>query len=165
MRLNAFLLLIAAVASGCATQQAASGTSDAAARAATQQWATAFNTCSQPSAIASLYEPDALLWGTVSRALTNTSDGLLKYFEGACPANPKPTVELGQYVVQSRGDVATSAGTYTFTIYPGGQPRVVPARFSFTFRRNGDRWLILNHHSSLMPAAPASPAQAPQPRQ
>ena len=165
MRLNASLLLVAVTAAGCATQQPPIDIADASVRAATQQWATAFNTCSHPSAIASLYEPDALLWGTVSPALTNTPDAVLKYFERACTASPKPTVQLGEYLVRSRGEIATSAGIYTFTTYAGGQPRITPARFSFMFRRNGDRWLIVNHHSSLMPAAPASPAQASQPRQ
>lgn len=28
-------------------------------------------------------------------------------------------------------------------------------RFSFTYRRTGGQWLILDHHSSLMPAAPS----------
>lgn len=164
MHRNAPLALVAMIVSGCATQQLTTDTVDAAARAATQQWVAAYNTCTHPNTIASLYEPEALLWGTVSPSLTSTPDAVLKYFERACTSSPKPTVELGQYLVRGHGSMATSSGVYTFTIFAGGPPRVTPARFSFTFRRNGDRWLIVSHHSSLMPAAPAPAAQAPQSR-
>lgn len=164
MRPNAIVLLIATAFTGCAMQPATTSMADDAARAATQQWITAFNTCTEPKAVASLYEPDALLWGTLSPALTSTPDAVLKYFERVCGATPKPTVELGRFDVRSYGDIAISAGLYTFTVFPGGQPRVTPARFNFTFKRNGDQWQIINHHSSLMPAPPNSPAQAPQSR-
>jgi hypothetical protein len=30
----------------------------------------------------------------------------------------------------------------------------LPARYSFTYINNGERWLIVDHHSSAMPAAP-----------
>lgn len=165
MRSSTPLLLVAALAGGCATQQVAGDLADAAARAATQQWINAFNTCTQPSTIALLYEPSALLWGTASPTLTSTPGAVLTYFDRPCTSSPKPTVELGQFQVRSHGEFVTSAGVYTFTTFPGGQPRVSPARFSFTFRRNGDQWLIVNHHSSLMPAPPVAPAPAPQPRQ
>ena len=164
MSLNVPSLLVVLAVAGCATQHATTEPAASAARAATQQWATAFNTCTQANAIASLYQAEALLWGTVSSALTTTPDAVLKYFERACTASPKPTVELGQFQVQGLGDVASSSGIYTFTIYSGGQARTMPARFSFTFRRYGDRWLIISHHSSLMPTSSPPPAPPPQPR-
>ncbi len=40
------------------------------------------------------------------------------------------------------------AGLYTFTFKDGSK---VPARFSYVFVRRNGKWLIADHHSSLMP--------------
>ena len=53
--------------------------------------------------------------------------------------------------------VSFLSGTYVFTVYPGGQPLNLPARYSFTYRRKGSDWLIVSHHSSLTPTPPAPP--------
>ena len=160
MRLRHLLLIAPMFAAGCATTETPMMEADAAIRAATQQWATAFNTCKEP--VASLYEPEALLWGTVSTSLLSAPEPIKQYFAGTCGPTPKPSVELGQFVVRSYGDIGISSGGYTFTVFPGGQQRIAPARFAFTFRRSGDKWLIVSHHSSLQPASPAPPAQPRQ---
>ena len=130
--------------------------------AATQTWVATYNNCDHTSKLAALYDTDAVLWGTTSQAIISTPAGIQQYFERACTTNPKSTVELSQQLVRVYGDTAVSSGTYTFTVYAGGQARVVPARFSLTYRWKGDRWLIVDHHSS---ALPASPPQTPSPRQ
>ena len=43
---------------------------------------------------------------------------------------------------------ALDAGVYTFSF---GDGSVVKARYSFTYRWDGQRWLITSHHSSVMP--------------
>jgi len=126
--------------------------------ASTLTWVATYNNCDHASKLAALYDTDAVLWGTMSQAIISTPGGIQQYFERACMTNPKSTVELGQQLVRVYGDTAVSSGTYAFTVFSGGQARVVPARFSMTYRRNGDRWLIVNHHSSAMPAPPAQPS-------
>ena len=50
------------------------------------------------------------------------------------------------------GDIAIVSGAYTFSdVRDGVATNVRPARFTFVFRRDGDRWLIVDHHSSRVP--------------
>jgi len=44
-------------------------------------------------------------------------------------------------------------GHYTFTFLRGGQERIVPARYLFTFEEIDGDWLITGHHSSMMPSS------------
>jgi hypothetical protein len=48
-------------------------------------------------------------------------------------------------------NTALDAGLYTFTFSDGS---VAHARYSYTYKWEGKRWLITSHHSSLMPEAP-----------
>ena len=53
------------------------------------------------------------------------------------------------------GQFAVQAGTYTFA-WQGEDGATVEkrARFSFTYRKDGSSWIIVEHHSSSMPIAP-----------
>jgi len=118
-----------------------------------QAWATAFNDCDAEKA-AALYAPDAMLWGTVSTALVSTPEGIREYFKQAFTAGTPPTVAIGKlFLARTQGEFAMCSGTYTFTVDIQGQPRSLPARFSFAYRKAGQGWLVLSHHSSLMPAS------------
>jgi uncharacterized protein (TIGR02246 family) len=129
------------------------------AEAAIAQWAAAFNSCDSEKA-ASLYGVDAVLWGTVSSAIIASPAGIRQYFERVCASSPQPKVALGESLVRVHGETALNSGSYTFTVFPGGQARQFPARYSFTYRNVGGAWLIVDHHSSAAPA-PAPAAAAP----
>lgn len=128
-------------------------------QAATDAWVAAFNSCDAVKA-GVLYHPEAVLWGTVAPAIISTPAGIRQYFERVCSASPQPKVALGEQLVRVYGDTAISSGYYTFTAFPGGQARQFAARDSFTYRRSDGRWLIVDHHSSALPAPP-QPASAP----
>lgn len=127
---------------------------------AMQEWIAAFNRC-EPGEIAALYSPQALLWGTVSPALITTSAGVRQYFDRACGSPQRLSATLDSHVARRFDDTAVISGSYIFTVPAAGQPRKLPARFSFVFRRDAGQWLIVDHHSSAMPApsAPAPPAR------
>ena len=127
---------------------------------ASQAWARAFNTCNAEGA-AALYQPDAMLWGTVSSTITSGRAGVQKYFERVCSSPQPPQVSFGEQHVRTYGDTAINSGTYTFTVMVQGQPRPFPARYSFTYRKASGQWLIADHHSSALPAPPAPAASAP----
>ena len=129
--------------------------------AATQNWADAFNSCDSDKAGA-LYSSDAVLWGTVAPVIISSPAGIHQYFERVCFSNPKPKVALGEQLIRVYGDTAINSGSYTFTVFPGGQPFQFSARYSFTYRKQVGKWLIVDHHSSAKPAPPASPSAPPR---
>lgn len=112
-------------------------------------WVSAFNECSAEK-ISGLYDPTATLWGTNATALITAPEGVRFYFNSACAAQPSIKVSLGERTTRVVGTTATSAGIYTF-VRAGKE---IPARFSFTLLRANDRWLIVQHHSSLLPGRP-----------
>lgn len=154
--LRAYRCLPLAAALSLAACQSVAPASTQSPQAALQEWVVAFNTCNAKGAGA-LYDPTAVLWGTVSPTLITSPDGIVEYFARACSSTPPPSVAVTSETVRLSGDHAVVAGTYTFTLYRDGRPRSVPARFSLTYRNVTGRWLIIDHHSSPAPA-PAAPA-------
>ena len=120
--------------------------------AATQAWAEAFNS-RNPERVLALYDSEAVLWGTISPALRDTPELIRDYFKGM-PGNPQVRVAIGEHRIRVYGDTAINSGLYTFSNVRDGQPVTVPARFSFTYRQRDGRWLIVDHHSSAVPAPP-----------
>lgn len=119
---------------------------EAAVDAVLQAWAAAFNECSA-ARLSQLYEPQATLWGTNSRSLISSPEGVRFYFDGACAMRPPVKVELGERSTKLFGATAAISGVYTFIREGNG----LPARFSFTLVRQDGKWLIIQHHSSRMP--------------
>ncbi len=120
--------------------------------AATRAWAAAYDS-RDPQKILALYAPDAVFWGTSSPTLRDTPALIAEYFKNS-PSQPNARVELGDFKVRVWGDTAASTGSYTFTDQRDGQTVRRPARFSFVFHKQNDRWMIVDHHSSSVPAAP-----------
>ena len=115
--------------------------------ATTAEWIATFNT-RDPVRISALYAPDAILWGTVSKTIRTKPEEILEYFEESSTTRPNLRMFLGEYHVRLYGDIAINSGYYTSRNPVDGQEVVVPMRFTFTYRREGDRWVIVNHHSS-----------------
>jgi uncharacterized protein (TIGR02246 family) len=155
---HASLCFLAVALAGCQSMPS-SDTMKSEVGLATQAWVSAFNSCDANKAGA-LYDPEAVLWGTVAPTIISSPAGVRQYFERVCSASPPPKVTLGEQLIRTYGDTAINSGNYTFTIFPGGQARAFPARYSFTYRKKDGQWLIVDHHSSALPAPP-QPASAP----
>jgi ketosteroid isomerase-like protein len=67
---------------------------------------------------------------------------------------PEFKVLLGEQRIRVFGDIAINTGTYSFSNVRAGKPTNLPARFSFVYRNRDGRWLIVDHHSSAVPAPP-----------
>ena len=121
--------------------------------AATAEWISTFNT-RDATRISALYAPDAILWGTVSQTLRTTPGEILEYFEESSATRPNLRIILGEYHVRLFGDIAINSGYYSSRNPVGGKDLVIPMRFTFTYRRQGNRWMIVNHHSSRFASTP-----------
>ncbi|NVN85379.1 MAG: SgcJ/EcaC family oxidoreductase [Rhodopseudomonas sp.] len=114
-----------------------------------ERWARGFND-GDASAVAALYAPDAVIWGTLAQTLTTTPQDIETYFVQAARAGLKTT--LGQHVTSRISDACVvDAGHYDFTRVAGGQTAVIPARYSFVLLQRDGAWMIAHHHSSILP--------------
>jgi hypothetical protein len=73
---------------------------------------------------------------------------------GAFQALPKLTVKFGEQFIRVYGDTAVNTGYYTLFYSKDGETKSMPARYSFTFVKEGNDCKIVDHHSSAMPAPP-----------
>ncbi len=105
-----------------------------------------------PDAILALYDDGAVLWGTLSSKLLVGKPELRGYFERAYKALPGHKVAFGEQVIRVYGDMAINSGYYTFSYLKDGQTQSIPARYTFVYRKRGGNSMIVDHHSSRMPA-------------
>lgn len=95
-----------------------------------------------------------MLWGTLSSQRRDDPAAIRDYFVAAYKALPELSVEFEDPHIRVYGDTAVNTGYYTFSYEKDGQTQTLPARYSFTLINDDGSWLILDHHSSAMPAPP-----------
>jgi uncharacterized protein (TIGR02246 family) len=120
---------------------------------ATKTWAEAMS-AHDIEKVVSLYDPEAVLWGTRSPTLRADPVKVREYFDILKTVPPSYKATLVDQHVRVFGDMAINTGRYTFSQEENGKEVLRPARFSFVYRKSGDRWLIVDHHSSAVPEAP-----------
>jgi len=121
------------------------------------EWAAAFSE-HNVDRILKLYSKDALLWGTNGMTLRTTPEEVRGFFESAFKI-PNISVSFDNQTVRLFGNVAIVAGNYTFTARSQDGPNQDnPARYSFTLVKDSERWVIVDHNSSLMPG-PRAPTR------
>jgi uncharacterized protein (TIGR02246 family) len=106
-----------------------------------------------PDSILALYRPDAVLWGTFSPTIRQGPAALREYFAAAFRALPGHRVTFGEQLIRTYGDAAVNSGYYTFSYVEDGEPRTFPARYTFVYLKGDRGWLIVDHHSSALPAS------------
>ena len=121
--------------------------------AVTSEWGQALGE-DDPDKVLPLYADDAILWGTLSPMVRADRAALRDYFVTAFRVLPGLKVAFGDQFIRVYGNAAVNTGYYTFSYAKDGEVKTLPARYSFTFINNGERWLIVDHHSSAMPSAP-----------
>jgi uncharacterized protein (TIGR02246 family) len=142
-------MLLAALASGCATNSGGGAGASEQVAAATLAWRAAYDS-RDPSRITALYDSDAVLWGTGAKRVAPDPAAIAEYFKNAA-ARPNARVSFGEQNIRLYGDVAVNTGYYTFSDVRDGQTTQRPARYTLVFRNREGRWLIVGHHSSLVP--------------
>src|SRR5215207_5454299 len=101
--------------------------------------------------VIALYDAEAVLWGTRASTLRDTAATVRDYFKILQTVPSSYKVVLGEQRIRTYGDIAINTGTYTFSEDRDGKPITRPARFSFVYRNLNGRWLIVDHHSSVVP--------------
>ena len=100
----------------------------------------------KPSQVSALYANNAILLPTVSNRVRHNHSEIENYFEHFLAKEPCGVINESN--VRIFGDIAINSGIYTFTF---ANDASVVARFTFVYASNGERWLINEHHSSMMP--------------
>lgn len=109
------------------------------------EWNNALQT-GEPKNVAALYEGNAILLPTVSNKVRHNHEEIEDYFVHFLAK--KPVGKIDEANVRTFGQLAINSGVYTFTFEDGS---AVSARFTYVYRWNGQRWMIVEHHSSAMP--------------
>lgn len=109
------------------------------------EWNNALQT-GDPKKVAALYETNSILLPTVSNKVRHDHAEIEDYFVHFLAKGPQGTIDEAN--VRTFGQIAINSGVYTFSFKDGS---AVQARFSFVYRWNGQRWMIVEHHSSKMP--------------
>lgn len=101
--------------------------------------------------ITDLYAFNAVLVPTLSNRVRVGHAEIQDYFRGFLAKHPSGA-RVEQSNIRVYGDTALNSGIYVFAFSPADQESYsVRARFSFVYHWHGDSWLIVEHHSSLMP--------------
>jgi len=107
-----------------------------------------------PEKVADRYAKDAVLLPTASPQIRTDRAQIVDYFEHFL-ANKPQGKKIRTIVNVLDSNSAIDAGLYVFTLTDPktGVKRDVEARYTYEYEKRGGKWLIVNHHSSVLPAA------------
>jgi uncharacterized protein (TIGR02246 family) len=100
-----------------------------------------------PRKVVENYADRSVLLPTVSNTPRLNAAQQQDYFEHFL--QDKPFGRIDSRTILTDCNTALDAGLYTFTFARTGA--VVKARYTYTYKWDGSRWLITSHHSSAMP--------------
>lgn len=112
------------------------------------KWSKAF-TDGDVDAIARLYAPDALMIGTLGKAVLTKPEQIRQYFDVALNRDKPRTASLDSSEALVIDDnTVVIAGFDTVTSTKDGQQIVAKGRVTFVVARRGADWLIVHLHRS-----------------
>ena len=99
-----------------------------------------------PKKVVANYATKSVLLPTVSNTPRLTPEAKEDYFKHFLEYKPMGKIDSRTITIDC--NTAIDTGLYTFTFSNGDQ---VKARYTYTYKWDGKRWLITSHHSSAMP--------------
>lgn len=111
-------------------------------------WNAALQT-GNPGTVRALYASDAVLVPTMSNRIRRTPAEIEDYFAHFLLKRPRG--EIRQHNIRAFGDLAINSGIYVFELTTDQGVVELPCRFTFVYRKDGEVWKIIEHHSSVMP--------------
>jgi hypothetical protein len=97
-----------------------------------------------------LYHPNAVLIPTFSPTICTTEEQRHAYFKNLISL-PTLSISTEELISKECNKVIVISGLYTFSYLAVDRQVTVPARFSFVYKNFDGRWLIVSHHSSVLP--------------
>jgi uncharacterized protein (TIGR02246 family) len=154
----ATVLLLASVATGCASYQPPvskpdSERTESCKPVSSEEIASLFDRWNQslqtgdPHKVVANYAEHSILLPTVSNKPRLTPAEKEDYFVHFLENGPSGKIDFRS--IELGCNSAVDAGLYTFTFAKTGD--VVHARYTYTYHWDGSQWLITSHHSSAMP--------------
>ncbi|SDS33540.1 conserved hypothetical protein [Halopseudomonas xinjiangensis] len=104
-----------------------------------------------PEKVVANYARNSILLPTLSDKPRFTPEEKLEYFQHFL--GNQPSGEITLRAVELGCNTVVDSGLYTFTFARTGS--TAEARYTYTYRWDGQQWLITSHHSSLMPETSA----------
>ncbi|MBY6346691.1 DUF4440 domain-containing protein [Providencia rettgeri] len=132
---------------GAQASQSCAPIDEASVAALFERWNRSLQT-GKPDAVVKNYAERSILLPTLSGMNRITAAEKEDYFAHFLPAQPQGTVTERQITLGC--NMAVDSGLYTF--HMGSSGKDVAARYTYTYQWNGQNWLIVSHHSSLLPA-------------
>ena len=108
-------------------------------------WNNALQT-GDPKKVSALYDKEGILLPTLSNQVRHNHNEIEDYFVSFLAK--KPSGQINESNIRIFDDIAINSGIYTFTF---GDNSTARARFTYVYRKTDQRWLIVEHHSSVMP--------------
>src|SRR5207248_10914607 len=90
-------------------------------------------------------------WDTLSPTLRADRAALLDYFVTAFKVLPSLKVTSGEQLIRVYGSTAVNTGYYTFSYIKDDETDTLPARYSFTFVKEAENWMIVDNHWDSIP--------------
>ena len=115
-----------------------------------EKWNSALQT-KDAKKVAAMYldNGEGILLPTVSPKVRHNREEIADYFEHFLEKNP--VGKITEANVRIYGDIAINSGLYVFELDSEDGRVEVGARFTFVYKKVGDDWMILEHHSSVLP--------------
>ena len=102
-----------------------------------------------PDEVVACYAADAILLPTISARVCHNHDEIRDYFVHFL--SRKPVGRIIEQHIRTFDPIAINSGLYRFSFLEEGIRTEVDARFTFVYKRHGDEWRIIEHHSSILP--------------
>ena len=149
------VMIFTAACAGCASQQHANeaGRTETCRASNEQEIAALFERWNRSlqsgdaHAVVANYAEHSILLPTLSNKPRATAAEKEDYFHHFLQGKPAGVIDW--HAIEIDCNSAVDSGLYTFTFAADGKQ--VKARYTFTYKWFGDRWLITSHHSSAMP--------------
>ena len=108
-------------------------------------WNAAIQT-GDPDHVVSLYSFNGILIPTLSNDVRSSHAEIKAYFVDFL--KKKPRAVLNESYIRAYGDAGINSGIYSF--FFGSEANPTQARYTYVYEWHSDRWLIVEHHSSLL---------------